>query len=292
MSFSIKELLHQAEGMLPETDLPRLEMRLFIGFVLNISPSEVMLTWDRSLTEDQLERLRALCQRRNAYEPLAKIMGQKSFWKHDFFTSPSTLDPRPDSEVMIEALMAEVSSMERILDLGTGTGCLILSALHQFPQSFGLAVDRSWEALCVAKKNAESLAMDSRVAFLQGSWTEALAEASQSFDVILSNPPYIPSGDIAELDPSVRLYDPLSALDGGEDGLDPYRLFSKTLPGLLRPGGWLFVEMGYNQSEAVAQIFREAECPEAPWIFQEKQYLDIQGYCRVLGWQKHPLHCV
>jgi len=199
--------------------------------------------------------------RRAAREPVSRILGHREFWSLDFALGPATLDPRPDSETLVEAALAAVPARPtpghplRVLDLGTGTGCLLLAVLHDRPSAFGIGVDRSEAAARVAGDNARALGLADRAAFLVGDWATALAGR---FDLVLSNPPYIPEADITALEPEVRDHDPRLALSGGTDGLDAYRALAAALPELLVPGGTAVVELGIGQAADVTALFRGA----------------------------------
>lgn len=214
---------------------------------------------EQSLLPDEIddparERFLALLARRLAREPIAYIVGVKEFWSLEFATGKGVLVPRPESELLIEELRKSFSDSRgalRILDLGVGSGCLLLSALSEFPNADGVGIDRSPEAIAWARRNAETLALSARSQFLVSDWRTGIAGA---FDVILVNPPYISTEDLAALEPEVMRYEPLSALDGGRDGLDSYRDLSPRLALALRPGGRSFVEIGLGQSESVRAI--------------------------------------
>ena len=193
--------------------------------------------------------------RRAAHEPLAYITGHKEFWGLDFLTTPATLIPRPDTETLLEAVLESGQRPARILDLGTGTGCLLLAALHELPDAFGVGVDLNPNAAALARRNAERLGLAPRSAFLAGSWADAI---SQRFDLVLSNPPYIETGDLAGLMPDVRAYEPAAALDGGADGLIAYRAIIADLPRLLSPGGQAVLELGIGQAHIVVELARQA----------------------------------
>jgi release factor glutamine methyltransferase len=184
---------------------------------------------------------------------LAYILGRKEFWGLDFEVSPATLIPRPDSETLIEAAidLFPDRAVARILDLGTGTGCLLLAALHEFPNSFGIGTDISPEAAALARRNAANLGLSNRAAFLAADWAAPLAG---QFDLILSNPPYIRAPDLPTLMPDVQFYEPDSALNGGPDGMAAYRHIISTLPALLAPTGAAILELGAGQAESVTAL--------------------------------------
>ena len=232
-------------------DNPRLDARLLLGQAYGLSREALLRDPGRSVDPAPFD---ALLARRAAREPLALILGHQEFWSLPFAVSPATLIPRADSETVIEAALAAVPDREgvrRVLDLGTGTGCLLLAALTEFPAAWGVGVDRAPEAAALAARNAAALGLSGRAAFLCGDWNAAL---SGRFDLVLSNPPYIPGGDIAGLMPEVARYEPVRALDGGADGLDAYRRILAALPRLLAPGGVAVLEVGAGQAEPVAAL--------------------------------------
>ncbi|WP_186420326.1 peptide chain release factor N(5)-glutamine methyltransferase [Bosea sp. CS1GBMeth4] len=211
------------------------------------------------IDEAAAARLEHALARRLAGEPLWRILGAREFWGLSFSLSPGTLEPRPDSETLIEAALAHLARRRleklRILDLGTGTGCLLVAALREFPQATGLGIDLSPDALATAAGNAARNGVAARAAFRRGNWAAGIEER---FDLVLSNPPYIASGEIAELDRTVRENDPLLALDGGPDGLDAYRALAAALPDLLEPGGLAILEIGAGQEAAVVGLLQDA----------------------------------
>jgi release factor glutamine methyltransferase len=239
-------------------DNPRLEARLLLAHALGV-PSEAVLR-DRHLPADA-PGYDDLVARRAAHEPLALILGRREFWSLDFAVSPATLVPRGDSETLIEAALdalADRGAVRRVLDLGTGTGCLLLAALQEFSGAFGIGVDRVPAAAALAARNAAALGFADRAAFLVADWAEPLAGR---FDLILSNPPYIPTGDLAGLMPEVVAHEPASALDGGADGLAAYRRIIGGLPGLLTRGGVTVIELGIGQAREVAALAAAAGLP-------------------------------
>lgn len=192
-----------------------------------------------------------LVARRAAREPLAYITGHKEFWGLDFAVSPATLIPRPDTETLVEAVLESGLKPRLVLDLGTGTGCLLLAVLHEFPAAFGVGVDINPDAAALARRNARTLGLGARAAFLAGSWADALA---QQFDLVLSNPPYIEHGALESLMPDVQNYEPGTALDGGADGLAAYRAIIAALPRILAPNGLALLELGAGQAISVAEL--------------------------------------
>jgi release factor glutamine methyltransferase len=211
---------------------PMREARLLLAHALNTTYEEVYVSQEHLISEEEENSFKALIERRLQKEPLSKIKEHREFWSLPFRVTRDTLDPRPDSETLIEAVVACVPDKThplRILDLGTGTGCLLLSLLHEYPHSTGVGVDLSERAILIAQENASRLNLEERSAFMVGSWGEAIVG---TFDVIISNPPYIGSSE--PLPPEVALYDPQLALDGGEDGLSCYRALSEQIPRLAK----------------------------------------------------------
>lgn len=199
-----------------------------------------------------------MVRRREAREPVARILGRRGFWTLDLQVTPDTLDPRPDSETVVEAVLARTpdrSAPLRILDLGTGSGCLLLALLSELPKASGLGIDRSPGAAAAARANARRNGLDARARFAVGDWTSALAGP---FDIVVSNPPYIERGAIPGLMPEVREYDPVAALDGGLDGLEAYRAILAGLPRLLASGALVAFELGQGQDGPVGNLMRAA----------------------------------
>jgi release factor glutamine methyltransferase len=231
-------------------DNPRLDARLLWEHAGRLQQS-ALVAYDRR--DDIFDKLIA---RRAGREPLAYITGYKEFWSLDFAVGPGCLIPRPDTETLIEELTRIVPDRAAplsILDLGTGSGCILIAALKEFPNAHGVGIDSSAEALAWATRNVATHKLEDRASLIETGWLE---EASPGFDVVLSNPPYIPSADIATLEPEVRDHEPRAALDGGPGGLDAYRALSSRITRLLRPGGHALLEIGIGQSEAVAGLLR------------------------------------
>jgi release factor glutamine methyltransferase len=230
---------------------PRLEARLLMAAACGLT-AEALLT---SRDEPAPAGFAPLLARRLAREPLAYILGFQEFWSLRFAVSPATLIPRADSETIVEAALAATDRTRGglVLDLGTGTGCLLLSVLHEWPAAWGLGIDRDPAAAALAAANARALGLAGRSAFLSADWATPVAER---FNLVLCNPPYIPETEIGSLMPEVRLYEPHSALAGGLDGLDEYRRLIAALPDLLVPDGLAVFEVGAGQAEAVMQIGR------------------------------------
>jgi release factor glutamine methyltransferase len=238
-------------------DSPELDARLLVAHALGLDHAALAAAGARVLDRGEAEAIAALGRRRLAREPVARILGLKEFWSLTLRIDAATLVPRPESETVVEAALAALDAAGarshplRIADLGTGSGALLLALLAELPHAFGVGTDTSLGALAVAYGNARHLGQ-TRAAFLACDMAAALRGP---LDLIVANPPYVRSGDIAALAPEVRDFDPQSALDGGRDGLDCYRTIAAALPQLLAPGGTVVVEIGEGQAEAVSTLF-------------------------------------
>ena len=245
-----------------EIDSARVDARILVAYVLGIERSRLIGLPDKPLTKAQAKQLDELAARRAQHEPIALILGTKEFWSLDFTVGPATLIPRPDSETVVEAVLEarpDRAYPYRILDLGTGSGCLLLALLSELPNATGLGIDASQGALDIAARNAESLGLAGRAAFAWGDWVSHLDPVRDGrFDIIVSNPPYVTKPDWEQLEDDVRLYEPRTALVGGLDGLNPYRAFGPHLPGLLTPDGLFVCEMGMGQGTEVSEILTES----------------------------------
>lgn len=238
-------------------DSARLDARLLMGFVLGGGPERVLADRDETLSAEKAERFEALIARREKREPLAHLTGVREFWSLTFQVSPATLVPRPDSETLVEAVLENMGDGETIVDLGTGSGCLLLAVLSERPASKGVGLDASADALQVARANARALHIAAD--FVEGSWLDGTwRDVGGPFDVVIANPPYIPSADIEGLAQDVRAYDPMAALDGGVDGLDSYRAIVELLDDLLEVGGLVAFEVGIDQADDVAVLLANA----------------------------------
>ena len=240
-------------------DTPKRDIQLLIQHVLKLSASELALSRDLSLTQEQINQLLPVLERRHLGEPAQRIIGEWEFWGLPFYLSEDTLIPRPDTETLIEAALAYFKQRgtepELILDLGTGTGCIPIALLHEWKNTQAIAVDLSQNALETAKRNAVRNNVSDRIDFIQSNWFENI---SGKFDLILSNPPYIASGDIPSLMPEVRNFDPILALDGGEDGLQAIHMILDSLPSALKNEGIAFFEIGYDQSSKVMNLIKNS----------------------------------
>ncbi len=231
----------------------RREARLILAHAAGRDDA-VVFARDVDLDAAGLARFRAAVARRAAREPLSRILGRREFWSLPFGLGPATLDPRPDTETLVAEALARVGDRGRrlrILDLGTGSGCIALALLSELPMATAIGVDRSADACRVATANAVALGLGRRFHAVCGDWAAAIDAV---FDLVVSNPPYIASAEVPQLEPEVACHDPAAALDGGPDGLDAYRRIVPALGRLLAPGGVAGLEVGAGQADAVADL--------------------------------------
>ena len=259
-AITVGTALAEAAAQLSSAGIPdaRREARLLLAAALDWDAARVLGFPESEMTTAAGARLLTLLARRSAREPISRILGHREFWSLRFELSPDTLDPRPDSETLIEAALALLEDRDRayrVLDLGTGTGCLLLALLSELPRAIGTGVDLSDAALEMARRNAAALGLGTRAQFLCGNWGDPVSGA---WDIILANPPYIASDDIDRLSPEVARFEPRSALDGGGDGLSAYRLLAPAIARLLAPRGLAVIEIGTGQAQEVAALMAGA----------------------------------
>jgi release factor glutamine methyltransferase len=238
-------------------DSPELDARLLTQAACDCDEIEMIREPGKKLSPDEEKKLADFEARRSAGEPVSRILGRREFWGLSFRVAPATLDPRPDSETLVETALGLLGGNKSpsLLDLGTGTGCLLIALLHERSDSHGIGLDLSQGALEIARQNAVDNHVADRASFRHGVWSDDL---EARFDLVISNPPYIPSRDIEGLAAEVRNHDPRLALDGGADGLDAYRAIAAALPRLLAPQGRAVIELGQGQDRDVREIFVEA----------------------------------
>ncbi|WP_269515261.1 peptide chain release factor N(5)-glutamine methyltransferase [Brevundimonas subvibrioides] len=248
----------QGELKTARIDSPAIDARLLLEAASGASRLEILTDPHRPLTPDQQTTLAGYLERRLRREPVSRILGRKGFWKIMLNVTPDVLSPRPDTETILDVAMLafEPAQAFNAIDLGTGSGAILLAVLSERPGARGVGTDISSEALAVARENAANLGLDGRATFLRTEWAAGFGDAS--FDLVVSNPPYIPSGDIPGLDPEVRDHDPLLALDGGPDGLQAYRDLAPEIARILKPGGLFAVEIGWDQGPQVKALFEAA----------------------------------
>jgi release factor glutamine methyltransferase len=270
-----------------------LDARLLASHVCALTPEQTIAEPAFMLSPEMTGRINEVAARRLAGEPVSRILGCREFWGLPFSLSPHTLDPRPETELLVEAVLNYVraeglaDSRLHILDLGTGSGCLLGALLSELPPSTGVGVDLSQEALCTARENLRRLGLLNRASFLCADWARALGDAS--FDIIVSNPPYIGSSEIAGLEAEVQVFDPRLALDGGEDGLEAFRMILAEAFRALRAKGLLIFETGYRQAQRVREMMvnaaRGAGCLEA------RVLVDLNGAERAVAGRRQSAGC-
>jgi release factor glutamine methyltransferase len=268
-------------------DTPEQDARLLVLEACGLSQEAYVLAPQTPLSAEMRLRVETAARRRLAREPVSRIIGKREFWGRSFAISTATLDPRPDTETLVEAVLGILDREGRrgealtILDLGTGTGCILLSLLAELPHAVGFGVDIDPGALAVAARNAAKHNLASRSLFSCGDWT---AHLSGSFDVIVTNPPYICQKDIEDLQPEVAFYDPRRALDGGPDGLDAYRQIARETSSLAAPGALLALEAGVGQvPQLIDLLINSGWAADASSI---ALYADLAGHGRAVAVRK------
>jgi release factor glutamine methyltransferase len=255
-------------------ETPEFDARLLITARTGFGWADILARPEVRVTQEEARALECDVQRRLESMPVSRLLGEREFYGLSFMLGPETLDPRPDTETVVEAARNAFKGQwpERILDLGTGSGCLLVTLLHLWPRAWGLGVDRAFGALVLARANAARHAVAARAGFVQGHWGEGVDGA---FDLIVSNPPYIPNRDIGFLSKEVRNHDPILALDGGEDGLDSIRSVIAEIKKRLAPHGAAFVEIGFGQAPDVARLV------EKSGLSPSRTHADLAGVERV-----------
>lgn len=248
-------------------EAPVIDARLLLEAATGASRTDIVTDPYRAVTPAQAETLEAYLARRVAREPVSHILGRKGFWSVELKVTRDVLTPRPDTETLVNGVLKSLPAEEpmRILDLGTGSGAILLALLAERPLWTGVGVDISEPALEVARENAALLKLDDRATFVHGLWAES--QPDQAFDAVVSNPPYIPTADIDTLEPEVSVHEPRLALDGGVDGLDAYRVLAPQVMRVLKPGGVFALEIGHDQGQAVEALMVAAQA----------------GFCRVVN---------
>jgi release factor glutamine methyltransferase len=265
-------------------DSPVLDARLLVEAASGASRTDILTDPYRVLSYEQLARLDETVKRRMKREPISHILGRQGFWNIMLKVTRDVLTPRPDTELIVSTALKAFEEAARfsVLDLGVGSGAILLAILTERPGAAGLGVDASEEALAVARENAAGLGLQGRAALLRGDWTRGLPD--DSFDLVVSNPPYIRSADIDTLEPEVRDHEPRRALDGGPDGLDAYRLLAPEILRVLKPGGLFVIETGHDQGAEVLSLF-EAAGAEGTEVHKDFGGRDraVKGYKKPLG---------
>lgn len=257
---SVREVLAAARQRLTKEkiDTAALDARVLLSHALGQPPTWLHTNPDARLSAKMVSQFDRLLDRRSRHEPVAHLVGTREFWSRRFDVGPQVLVPRPDSETLIAAVLEDVPDRGRplrVLDLGTGSGCLLLTLLGEYPKSSGVGVDISGDALAVADRNGRKLDLARRVSWIEGSWDTPL---DGRFDLIVSNPPYIETDALAGLERDVVAYEPRLALDGGPDGLEAYRRIVERLDGVLRDDGLVVFEIGIGQADGLSAIAHDA----------------------------------
>jgi release factor glutamine methyltransferase len=269
MSVTLVQAWTQARRRLEEAgiDAPVIDARLLLEAATGASRTDIVTDPYRPLSPAEAEALEAYLKRRASREPVSHILGKKGFWTVELKVTRDVLTPRPDTETLVNAVLKSLPADQpmRILDLGAGSGAILLALLAERPFWSGVGVDVSEPALEVARENGALLKLDDRAVFVHGLWAEG--QPDQAFDAVVSNPPYIPTADIDDLDPEVSVHEPRLALDGGIDGLDAYRVLAPQVMRVLKPGGVFALEIGHDQGHAVEALMNQAKA----------------GFCRVVS---------
>jgi release factor glutamine methyltransferase len=256
------------------------EARLLLALAMGVEPVDVIGREREAVEPAALAAYEAMIQRRLAREPLSRIRGWREFYGRRFIVTPDVLDPRPETELLVEHGLKRLAREGRVLDLGVGSGCILVSVLGEREDAAGVGLDISPAALAVAQRNAHTHGVAARASFLEGGW---LDDPGGRFDLALSNPPYIAQSEMAELAEDVRAFDPTIALTPGGDGLLPYRAILSAMPAWLKPGGWIGFEFGASQAARVADLMAAADL-EAIAIFA-----DLAGIARA-AFGRRPVH--
>ena len=259
-------------------ETPELDARIILKEVLSLDDKDLILKESLDIPEEIIEKIITIESRRLNGEPISKIFKKRDFYNSTFVISNDVLDPRPETELIVEIANNYINKNEvkNILDLGTGSGCILLSILKENRMINGLGIDLSKEAISIAKQNSKKLNLETQSNFLVSNW---MSSVNYKYDLVVSNPPYIASEDIKNLSKSVKIYDPILSLDGGDDGLNSYRLIASDLKRIISMNALIIIEIGYNQSLQVIDIFKKNDFKLI------KKYNDINGLDRVLTFQ-------
>lgn len=243
-----------------DIDQPRMDARLLTAHAAGVRPQDILMYGERPLNADQWMTVQTLCCRRCQHEPVSRIIGQRGFWTLDLSLNADTLDPRPDTETLIEAVLdaePERPRPLRIIDFGTGTGCILLALLSEYPNARGLGVDISPQAVAMARHNAQANGLAERATFMAGDWGQGI---DGPFDVLVSNPPYIAEAEMAGLDRDVTAYDPYRALVSGPTGFEAYETLIPQMAALAAPGALLGLEAGAGQAARLLDLLKTNGC--------------------------------
>jgi release factor glutamine methyltransferase len=279
-TWTVLKVLQWTAGYLKDKEVEnaRLDAELLLAEVLDLDRIGLYLNYDRPLNAVELNAFRQMVGRRSRREPLQYILGRTEFWSLPFAVNPAVLIPRSDTEILVEEALARAPAEGMILDVGTGSGAIAVALAHELAGARLVAIDISAAALRVAEENAQHNGVAGRIDFRQ---LDLAGLPPGPFDLIVANPPYIPTADLAGLMPEVRDFEPAMALGGGSDGLDCYRLLAEQAAGHLVPGGWLLVEVGIGQASPVRELFEQVGLRE---VFCRDDY---GGIPRVVGGCRH-----
>ena len=252
--YELKTVFRQYISLLKDNGVENsgMDVMLLFNFALGTTSDQYIFAEDRQISEFELKRIKSLIDRRARHEPVSKIIGKKLFWDYSFYVDVNVLDPRPETELLVQAVLNNAGAARTILDLGTGSGCVAISLALMLKQVSVSASDISKKALLIARRNAAE--NGAKVNFVISDWFSSF---SKRFDIIVSNPPYISSSDFTRLPNNVRSYDPKLALVGGRDGLDCYRKIAQSLLLYLSDDGLAFFEIGFGQKQGVTNIFSQ-----------------------------------
>lgn len=274
---TLKDLYIDTRDTLKQSgvDNPDIVARDFIKRTVDVADIDIILSSEQEIYEGKIEEINQSLKRHISGEPVSRIYGEREFWGIPFKITSDVLDPRQDTETIVEAAIKKFIGRppELVLDLGTGSGCLIVSLLTEWPKANGVAVDVCKKALRVAKENAQSAGVEKRLKLIHSNWSESV---KGTFDVIVSNPPYISNHEIANLSLEVKNYDPILALDGGDDGLDCYKKIFTEIKSLLKPDGTAFFEIGISQADDVTRLVEDSG------LLVNMVHPDIAGIPRVV----------
>ena len=276
----VADLINETKNKFREADIETFELdaQILIAHLLDLSqPEKIIFELDKEISQEVYDRFISLVKRRLNFEPIAYIVGYKHFWKQVYKVDKNVLIPRPETEFIIELVLKKLQNRKneklRILDLGTGSGCIILSLLNELKNSFGVAVDISDKALDIAKINADNLQLSQKVKFIKSNWFDALSERKK-FDIIVSNPPYIAKDEWQSLSKNIKDFEPSIALNDGKDGLESYKIIAQSGKNFLNKSGMIVLEIGYNQKNLVKNIFKNQG-------YTIKFYQDLQCIYRI-----------
>lgn len=278
---SLSDLLAEVRLRLAAAGIPEAasDARHLVSGLLGLGSAELLTRPERPIGAEEWDRVRAALERRINREPVHRILGRREFYGLELALSAETLEPRPDTEILVDVALPYLRQKPgaRFVDFGTGTGAIALALLSECPDCTGVGVDLSEDALATARANAESLGLADRFTAVKSNWS---ADIHETFDLVVSNPPYIATADIAALQPEVRIFDPLLALDGGSDGLDAYRSLATESTALLAPEGVIVLEIGFDQKDSVTALF------EAAGFQRISATRDLGGQGRVLVFRR------